>query len=827
MDSPHKIISAYQPQAIEAKWQRQWEADGLYLASQNSEKPKFYCLDFFPYPSGEGLHVGHCRNYVPTDVMARFKRMRGYNVLHPMGWDAFGEPAEQYAVRQGVHPRQTTDQNTANFRRQMTLIGKGIDWSREIDSSKPEFYRWTQKFFLLMYRRGLVYRDNNRQWWCPVCQTTLSSHEAAGGVCWRGHTGLTRKLIPAWYFRITAYADELLSGLDEIDWPERIKAMQRNWIGRSEGVEITFPDMDGASGMKGISVFTTRADTLFGVTYLVLAPEHPMLDDLIAPEYRPAVDAYRRATAQKSEVERIADSRTKTGVFTGGYVQHPLSGELIPVWTAVYVLAGYGSGAVMGVPAHDERDFDFAHQFGLPIRTVVLPADQPVEPELPAAYTGEGILVHSGVYSGKASAEAAATMADDLEARGLGRRTTQYRMRDWLISRQRYWGTPIPIIHCQKCGPQPVPEEQLPVVLPPMQNFTPDGSGRSPLARLEDFVNTTCPVCDGPAQRETDTMGGFACSSWYFLRFTSPHEMDQPFEPSAMRYWMPVDLYVGGAEHAVLHLLYARFWTKVLADEGMLPFREPFAKLLNQGQLMGVDGQRMAKSRGNVITPDSMVAEYGADALRLYVMFMAPFDQDADWSMEGIHGVRRFLNRVWNLYMETHPLGGDATGQDPALERILHRTIRRLTERIETFRLNTMVSTLMEFVNALAERQRKNGWQTASFHHAMETLLVLLAPAAPHLAEELWHLTHHNGSVHMQPWPAWDEELAREEMLAIAVQVDGKVRLVMDCPADFNEEQVRLLALQQERVKQVLVGRLVTRTVYVPGKVFSIVSQEV
>jgi leucyl-tRNA synthetase len=812
---------AYQPQTIEPKWQQWWEAQGLYLAHESSDKPKYYCLDFFPYPSGDGLHVGHCRNYVPTDVLSRFKRMRGFNVLHPMGWDAFGEPAEQYAVAHGVHPRLTTDRNTANFRRQYTLIGASYDWSREIDSSKPEYYRWTQWFFLLLHQRGLAYRDTNWQWWCPTCQTTLSSHEAVGGVCWRGHTGVTKREIPAWYFRITAYADELLSGLDEIDWPEPIKAMQRNWVGRSDGCEIVFRTAAGAA----VSVFTTRPDTIYGVTFFVMAPEHPLVAELTTPEQQTAIQAYQVAAAQLSEVDRMAETRLKTGVFTGGYVVNPLNGQRVPVWVADYVLAAYGTGAVMGVPAHDQRDFEFAQRYGLPVVPVIVPEGAPLDAPLTAAYVEDGVMINSGTFNGLPNREAGQRLGAHLAERGLGGPKVQYRMRDWLISRQRYWGTPIPIIHCPACGEVPVPQDQLPVLLPKMDNFQPDGSGRSPLARLPEFLHTSCPRCGGPAQRETDTMGGFACSSWYFMRFTSPQYDQGPFDPAALRYWMPVDLYVGGAEHAVLHLLYARFWTKVLADAGLVPFREPFAKLLNQGQLMGPDGVRMSKSRGNVITPDSMVETYGADALRMYEMFMAPFDQDVNWSAAGINGLRRFLNRLWNLYAETYQASTGAVGIDPALERLRHMTIRGITERIETLRFNTMVSTLMEFINALQECRRAGAWQTLTYHQSLETLLVLMAPAAPHITEELWQLTGHTGSVHQQPWPAWSPELAQAELVPVAVQVDSRVRAVIDVPADATQDEVQAQALANPKVQQHLSGRSVAKVFYAPGKIFNLVTR--
>jgi leucyl-tRNA synthetase len=813
----------YNPQSFEGRWQQTWETQGLYTANNGGEKQKFYCLDFFPYPSGEGLHVGHCRNYIPTDVMSRYKRMRGFNVLHPMGWDAFGEPAEQHAVRLGVHPRITTDRNKANYRRQMTMIGTSYDWEREIDSSLPEYYRWNQYFFLLLYQRGLAYRDTNWQWWCDGCQTTLSSHEIAGGVCWRGHTEITKREIPAWYFRITAYAEELISGLDTVDWPESIKAMQRNWIGRSEGCEIIFRTQQG----EAVPVFTTRPDTVFGATFFVLAPEHRLAIPLTTSKHRREVEDYIEQAKKQSEVERMVDTRQKTGVSTGSYVINPINGEQIPVFIADYVLMGYGTGAVMGVPAHDQRDLEFARLHDLPVRVVISPPEhQPLSPEsITEAYTGDGMMLNSGVYDGLSNQEGSQRICADLAVRGDGGPKVSYRVRDWLISRQRYWGTPIPIVYCEECGERPVPEDQLPVLLPPMEDFQPDGSGRSPLARLPDFVNTTCPSCGGMARRETDTMGGFADSSWYFLRFTSPHYADGPFDPMAVRYWMPVDLYVGGAEHAVLHLLYARFWIKVMADAGLVSFREPFAKLLNQGQLLGLDGQRMAKSRGNVITPDSIVDSYGADSLRIYEMFMAPFDQDIAWSTEGIIGARRFLNRVWNLYNETFVSSEMAMDEDLELLSLTHKTIRRVEERIESFRFNTMVSALMEFVNALSDRFRAVTWKTRTYHQALEKLLVLMAPGAPHIAEELWSMTGHEGSVHRQPWPAWQADLARDQIIQIPVQVDGRLREVIEIPMDEGLEDVKETALTQVRVKHHLQGRHVAQVIYVPGKIINIVTR--
>lgn len=820
MSKSNRSWPVYNPQAIEPKWQQLWEQDGLYLAHESSDRPKFYCLDFFPYPSGDGLHVGHCRNYIPTDVTARFKRMQGYNVLHPMGWDAFGEPAEQYAMAHNIHPRHTTDRNTANFRRQMTIIGAGYDWSREIDSSDPRFYQWTQRFFLLLYQRGLAYRDYNFQWWCPTCKTTLSSHEAAGGVCWRGHTGVTKRKVPAWFFKITAYADQLLEGLDVIDWPDPIKTIQRNWIGRSEGVKIDFVIYEGPA--QKIPVFTTRPDTIYGVTFFLLAPEHPLVEVLTVPAQRAQVEAYIAQAIRRTDVERISEVPQKTGVFTGGYVINPVNNERIPVWIADYVLPGYGTGAVMGVPAHDQRDYQFARQFGLPVRIVISPGQENFT--LEAAYTGDGALVSSGPFDGLPNQQGIQAISDYIQQQDWGRRAVNYRMRDWLISRQHYWGTPIPIVYCEACGEVPLPEDRLPVLLPYMEDFQPDGSGLSPLARLPDFVHTTCPNCAGPARRETDTMGGFACSSWYFLRFTSPHDDQGPFEPEAMRYWMPVDLYVGGAEHAVLHLLYARFWTHVMADAGLLPFREPFLTLRNQGQLLAPDGQRMSKSRGNVITPDSMVELYGADALRIYEMFMAPFDQDIQWSADGLIGARRFLNRVWNLYAEAYGRSAGTVETDPELVTSLHKTIGVVTERIAGFRFNTMISALMEFTNVLLERFQSGSWHTATFHQSLETLMVLLAPAVPHLAEELWQQTGHAGSVHQQPWPGWEAELAQDQFVQIAVQVDGKVREVIQIPRQASEAEVRELAFAQPKISQRLEGKLVKGVFYAPGRVLNIVT---
>jgi len=815
----------YKPNEIEPRWQRIWEDVGLHRANTATDKPKLYCLDYFPYPSGEGLHVGHCRNYVPTDVISRFKRMQGYNVLHPMGWDAFGEPAEQNAIKNNVTPRVVTDRNTDNYKRQLRMIGTSYDWEREIDSSQPEYYRWTQWMFLKMYQRGLAYRDTNWQWWCPTCATTLSSHEIEGDKCWRGHSGVTKKEIPAWYFKITAYADELIYGLDDVDWPEPIKLMQRNWIGRSEGCEIEFRTEDG----EVVPVFTTRPDTIYGVTFFVFAPEHPLVPYLSTDAQRPEVETYVEQAIRQSEIERVSESREKTGVFTGRYVINPLNGERVPAFIADYVLLTYGTGAVMGVPAHDQRDFEFAQKYGLEIRPVIAPEGAKNTSSLQEAFSGPGVMINSGPFDGLSSEEAVEQISDHLGVRGLGRRMVQYRMRDWLISRQRYWGTPIPIIHCPDCGEVPVSEDELPVLLPEMEDFTPDGSGRSPLGRVPEFVNVSCPQCGGAAQRETDTMGGFACSSWYFLRFTSPHYHEAPFEPQAMNYWMPVDLYVGGAEHAVLHLLYARFWTKAMADEGLLPFREPFSRLINQGQLHGIDGQRMSKSRGNVITPDEMVAEYGADALRIYGMFMAPFEQSVDWNTEGMNGARRFLNRVWSLvgdyYQQSTQVRGSDTSIDEELERARHRVIKDVTQRIETFRFNTMISALMEFTNLLYERVKTRKWRTDTFHASLETLLILLAPAAPYVTEELWIRTGHDFSIHQQEWPVYDKALTHVKIVEIPVQINGKMRGTIMAEPQTPEAEALQNVKESPEIQKYLKGRKVTRVIYVPGKILNVIAK--
>ncbi len=826
------MAERYDPHAFESTWQEKWESSGLYRTPPaDAARPKFYCLDFFPYPSGAGLSVGHCHNYVPTDVISRVARMKGVSVLHPMGWDAFGLPAENEAINRGVHPTETTAKYVANYKRQLRLIGTSYDWEREINSSHPDYYKWTQWFFLLLYKRGLAYRSEAPANWCPSCQTVLANEEVSEGKCWRCGSQVEKRGMPQWFFRITAYADELLSGLDSVDWPERITLMQRNWIGRSEGVEFAMAIREHPA--ESLRVFTTRVDTVFGMTFAVMAPEHPLVDVVTAPSHRDEVRAYRAAASRKSDMDRVSAERVRDGVFTGAHAINPMNGHAVPLYLADYVLSTYGTGAVMAVPAHDERDFDFAQRYELPIRVVIRPPDYNPGTALPAAFVGDGEMMDSGVYSGMNSADAWEQIAADMDVRGIGERRVQYRIRDWLISRQRYWGAPIPIVYCATCGEQPVPEDQLPVLLPDVQNYKPSGTGRSPLAAIPSFVNTTCPTCGGPAERETDTMGGFACSSWYFLRFASPNERTRAFDPAAVKYWLPVDLYVGGAEHAVMHLLYARFWTKVMADAGLVDFREPFTRLYNQGVVHAPDGARMSKSQGNVITPDSVVEDYGADTLRVYELFMAPFDQDVVWNPRSIVGVHRFLSRAWDLVLEAWPhvagaapLAEDAVlgGADAELRGLGHRTTKKVLADYDRYRFNTAVSALMVYVTGVSDA--RDGHAAPSVvRDALERLLLLLAPIAPHLAEELWSRTVARGSVHEQRLPHWSPAWAREDTFELVVQVDGKVRDKIPLARDIAEDDATTVALASEKVRAALDGRTTVKTIYVPGRLLNVVTR--
>jgi leucyl-tRNA synthetase len=819
----------YDPHAIEAKWQRLWKERDAYRTPDTSDKPKFYCLDFFPYPSGDGLSVGHCRNYVPTDTVSRFKRMNGFNVLHPMGWDAFGLPAENYAIKMGVHPRETTERNIANYHRQMDLIGLSYDWSREVTSCKPDYYRWTQWFFLLMYERGLAYRSTGQQWWCPVDKTILANEQVEQGRCWRCGSEVTKVDLEQWYFRITDYAQRLLDDLGAIDWPEQIKLMQANWIGRSEGAEVDFalPGRDDA-----LTVFTTRPDTLYGATYMVLAPEHPLVDELTVPERCEAVRAYQDSARRESEIERLSTEKEKTGVFTGAHAVNPVNGQLVPIWISDYVLMGYGTGAIMAVPAHDERDFQFATEFGLPIVEVIAPRAG-AQGTLSEAYTGDGFMVNSGEFDGLAAPGAAFdAIVARLGERGLARKTVNFKLRDWLISRQRYWGVPIPIVYCDECGAVPLPAEQLPVLLPELEDYKPTDDGKSPLARNEAFVHTTCPRCGSHARRETDTMDTFVCSSWYHFRYPSPHDDSAAFDPAAIAYWLPVDMYVGGAEHAVMHLLYARFFCKVLADAGYVGFGEPYARLRNQGMILAEDGQKMSKSKGNVITPDSVVERHGADSLRVYELFIAPFEQSVAWSDSGVQGCYRFLNRYWNLVAEVlEAQGGGVPDDEAAAEqgrhvlRTLHKTIRKVTNDIETFRFNTAVSALMELQNEVLDvwAGARDALTLAQWREVVASFTLLLAPLAPHVAEEVWERLAVGGSVLDAAWPTWDEALAADDVVTVVVQVNGKLRDRLQVPVGAEKDDVLAQARTAANTVRFLEGKEVAKEIYVPGKLVNFV----
>jgi leucyl-tRNA synthetase len=819
------MAERYEFKEVQKKWQSEWKKMGLYKTSDDKSKKKFYCLDFFPYPSGNGLSVGHLRNYVPTDVVSRMKRMQGYNVLHPMGWDAFGLPAENFAIKMGVHPAETTAKNAANYKRQLSLVECSYDWDREINSTDPDYYKWTQWFFLLLHQRGLAYRATGAQWWCPECKTILANEQVEQGVCWRCESPVEKKDLNQWFFRITEYADRLIEDLKTVDWPENIKKMQENWIGKSIGAEANFKGVSPINGKEhDIPIFTTRIDTVFGVTFMTLAPEHPLVEKLTHPDQKKVVQEYIDQARKKSEIDRLSTEKEKTGVKLGSYAINPFNGEKIPVFIGDYVLYGYGTGAVMAVPAHDERDFAFAKKYDIPVKEVISVDGKP-RGTLENAFTDYGILLNSGDFSGLTSEKAIEKMIDWLAANKLGLKRINYKLRDWLISRQRYWGAPIPIIHCESCGEVPVPEDQLPVKLPELKEFKPGSDGKSPLAFIDEWVKTTCPKCGGPARRETDTMDGFACSSWYFLRFVSPRLDSAPFDKEDGEYWLPVDLYVGGAEHAVMHLLYARFWTKVMQDAGLVPFSEPFMKLRNQGMMLAADGTKMSKSKGNVITPDEMVEKYGADALRAFILFLGTFELEVAWSDEGIRGMFRFVNRVYDLISENHGGQKKAEGkQAEELNRIMHYTIKSVSNDLENFSFNTAVARLMELTNAMIEAARKTDLaQTTLWREVMQNFLVMLAPVMPFLAEELWQITGQKGSVHTQQWPEWDEKALIETVITMPVQVNGKLRDQLELPADVNKEAARQAAEKSEKVNKYLEGKEVVKFIFVPKRMISFV----
>jgi leucyl-tRNA synthetase len=951
-------MKKYTPRELEPKWQQIWQESGIYTTTEDTDKPKRYVLEYFPYPSGAAMHVGHVRNYTIGDAMARYYRMQGFNVMHPMGWDAFGLPAENYAIKNNISPQQAIAENTAKFKQQLTQMGFSYDWSREINSSDPNYYKWTQWFFTLLYERGLAYQKESLQWWCDTDKTVLANEQVEAGKCWRCGNTVTKKPLKQWFFKITDYADRLVEDLEKLDWSESIKSMQRNWIGKSKGAEVTFAVADSS---ESITVFTTRPDTLFGATFMVLAPEHPLVQTITTPEQKAAVDAYITQTQAKSDVERQETDREKTGVFTGAYAVNPVNGKNIPIWIADYVLFGYGTGAIMAVPAHDERDNAFAKKFDLPIIEVVEPEtgtpqedpefrksivaivrnpkdntylsvnwgdlggnlfigggreddedvivcaqreiaeetgysnvkfvaqtgkihhhyyayskkkarfieaygllfdlvdDTKVEQQLEddeknkfsvewlsqkdteakvtetlhaitydflvkgECYHGEGIMTNSGQYDGMSSSDMREKIVADLEKQGVGKEVVNYKIRDWLISRQRYWGAPIPMIHCDTCGTVPVPKDQLPVTLPEVASYQPTGEGTSVLASVTDWVHVDCPTCGGKARRETDTMDGFACSSWYFLRFADPHNNEAPFSKEKAAFWLPVDDYIGGAEHAVMHLLYARMWTKVMYDEGMITFDEPFKSLRNHGMILAPDGRKMSKSWGNVIAPDELIEQgYGADSIRVMELFIGPWNQEANWSIEGMGGCYRFLNRVWTItqeYLAAEEKDGPESGE---LLAATHKAIKKVTLDMHEMGFNTSIAALMEFVNELYKLKATHGYASKDWHVALTALIQLLAPFAPHIAEELWHELGNETSVHITAWPEYDEGYLVQHTMKIAVQVNGKLRGEIEVAQDAEREVIEQEARMHPNVAEYIKNDP-KKVIYVPNKLLNFV----
>jgi len=814
----------YNPKEIESKWQAQWEADQQYHASDDSPKPKFYHLVMFPYPSGD-LHMGHWYNYSPFDTYGRFKRMQGYNVMQPIGFDAFGLPAENAAIKRSIQARTWTLANIENMRKQLRSMGAQWDWPREVVTCQPDYYKWTQWLFLQFYKHGLAYRTKAPANWCTNCNTTLANEQVlADGTCERCGSIVIRKEIDQWLLKISSYAERLLDFSGVIDWPEKTIVMQRNWIGRSEGAEIRFTtEIDGKH--EEIPVFTTRPDTIYGATFFVLAPEHPWVEKITTPEQKATVDAYVNQALRMTEIERMSAEKEKTGVFTGGYVTNPVSGEKVPVWISDYVLMSYGSGAIMGVPAHDQRDFEFARKFGIPILEVIRPEDE--QPSDPATWTQAkealGVMVNSGSFDGTPADRAIAEVTQYVEEKGIGKLMVNYRLRDWLISRQRYWGAPIPIAYCPEHGTVPVPEDQLPVWLPENVQFK--STGESPLRYEPDFLNTTCPVCGGPATREADTMDTFIDSSWYFLRYADPHDDEAAWSFETLKKWLPVDQYVGGVEHAILHLLYSRFFVKALHDMGHLDFDEPFLRLFHQGMVLGSDGQKMSKSRGNVEAPDKYISKYGADTVRCYMMFIGPFEAGGSFKAENLEGIWRFLNRFWSLVNEawTDNARNIETRESKAIERLRHKTIKRITEDLSNFHFNTALAALMECNNALIKQQNDTVAQSTTYRRALETMMQLLAPFAPHITEELWQQTDHTGSIHNTDWPAYNETLTQDEAFTLVIQVNGKVRERLEVPAHISEQEVRELALSNPRVATFIGEATVQKIIYIPGRLVNVV----
>lgn len=821
----------YHPSNVERKWQTFWAENKSFRSLPDPSRKKCYILEMFPYPSGK-IHMGHVRNYSIGDVIARFRRMQGYNLLHPMGWDAFGMPAENAAIKHGVHPAKWTYENIKAMRVQLKQLGLSYDWDREVATCDPGYYRWEQLVFLKMYEKGLVYRKESSVNWCSSCRTVLANEQVEGGRCWRCDSDVTQKQLSQWFFRITRYADELLSFCDKLPgWPERVITMQKNWIGKSYGVEVEFP-VQGRE--EKILIFTTRPDTLFGATFMSMAPEHPMVFSLTAPEQKADVEAFIERMRRTDKIVRTSEDVEKEGVFIGSFAVNPMTGKPIPIYIANFVLMEYGAGAVMAVPAHDQRDFEFAKKYGIPIQVVIQPPDRTLRPEeMTEAYTEPGIMVNSDQFIGLDSETAKQKITEEIKIRGIGDRTINYRLRDWGISRQRYWGAPIPMVYCDSCGIVPVKEEDLPVVLPEDVAFT--GTGGSPLDSHAEFVRTRCPACKRPARRETDTMDTFVESSWYFLRYASMVRDQGPFDRKEAEYWMPVDQYIGGIEHAVMHLLYSRFFTKVLRDLGMISLNEPFVNLLTQGMVIK-DGAKMSKSKGNVVDPDFLISRYGADTARLFSLFAAPPEKDLEWSDQGVEGTYRFLHRVWRLvftYAERlgkipkdAVIGGVLPDSVMAVRRKTHQTIRKVTHDLDgRFHFNTAIAAIMELVNLLLQTQQESFTEETLpvLRESLEALALMLAPFAPHIAEEMWEALGHTGGIGEVFWPVYDETIAKEETVTVVVQINGKIRSRIEVPANSPDEMLRETALSDARVLEFTNGKTVRKVIVVPGKLVNIV----
>ena len=819
-DPRHQGPLRYDPSLVEKKWQTRWQQDGLYETKVNSETPKWYELTMYPYPSGD-LHIGHWYAMAPADAHARYKRMEGFNVLHPMGFDSFGLPAENAAIKRQIHPHEWTMANIERMRVQLQSIGAIYDWDRQIVCSLPEYYKWNQWFFIKFFNEGLAYKANASANWCSSCNTVLANEQVLNGACERCDTVVYKRDLNQWFLRITKYAEELLI-MDNLHWPEKIKLMQKNWIGRSEGVEVTFDISDLGLDITTLSTFTTRVDTLYGVTFVVLAPEHPLVEHLTTPENKSLVDQYIDATRKKTDIDRQSTEDKKTGVFLGTYCSNPLNGASIPLFIGDYVLSSYGTGVVMGVPAHDQRDMEFAKTYSLPIKIVIAENDSIDETnELNYAWTGSGKLINSEQFTGMMNTEAAESITAALEATGQGSRSISYRIRDWLVSRQRYWGTPIPIIHCDNCGAVPVPENELPVMLPEDAEFLP--TGESPLKQHASFKNTICPVCDNPAERETDTLDTFFDSSWYFLRYTDPSNSNAPFDLNQVNAWGPVDQYTGGAEHAVMHLLYARFFTKVLRDLKLIQFGEPFIRLFNQGTIIA-NQQKMSKSRGNVVSPDEYVEQYGADVVRTYLMFLGPWDQGGEWNDGGLNGIIRWFNRLWDLVMLDHGnLQSKEFVDDIEFQRSLNKTIKKVREDVAEFKFNTALASLMSLTNDMAHHWDKGTVNLTTWNDSVTAILLLLAPIAPHISEELWEKTGHVASIHTEGLPNWDSALAYDETITLVLQINGKVRDRVMTTVDITQSEAEELALASYRVQQHLENRTIKNIIFVPGRLVNIV----